>query len=89
MDGTHLYITACECQALLEQYRKGVNERVRLRTHIILLLAEGYSWALIAGVLCCSTRTIARWRSRVESEGISTVLGPTPPPASRLVLCQS
>lgn len=35
---------------------------MRLRAHIILLLAQGYSWALISAVLFCSTRTIARNR---------------------------
>ncbi len=56
---------------------------MRLRAHIILLLAEGYSWAVIAGVLFCRTRTIARWKSRVECDGISEVLGAPPPEASR------
>jgi hypothetical protein len=65
MEG-HLRITARERQALLEQYRHGATTRVRLRAHILLLLAEGYSWALIAGVLFCSTRTLARWKARVE-----------------------
>jgi putative transposase len=83
MDEEHLRITARERQALIEQYRKGANCRVRLRAHIILLLAEGYPWALIAGVLWCSTRTIARWKSRVESDGISVILGPPPPTAAR------
>jgi putative transposase len=84
MDGDHLRITARERQALLEQYRKGANCRVRLRAHLLLLLAQGYSWAVIAGVLFCSTRTIARWKSRVESEGISAVLGPASPSTARL-----
>jgi Homeodomain-like domain len=79
-----LRITARERQALLEQYRKGVNPRVRLRAHTLLLLAQGYSWALIASALFCSTRTIARWKRRVETEGISAILGPPVPPASRL-----
>jgi hypothetical protein len=57
---SHLHITVYEREALLEQYRTGVNPRVRLRAHILLLLAEGHSWAVIAGVLFCSTRTIAR-----------------------------
>ena len=43
MDREQLRITARERQALLEQYRKGAHERVRLRAHIILLLAEGWS----------------------------------------------
>jgi hypothetical protein len=49
MDKEHRRITARERQALLEQYRKGANARVRLRAHILLLLADGYSWALIVG----------------------------------------
>jgi len=83
MDKEHLRITARERQALLEQYRKGANERVRLRAHILLLLADGYSWAMIVGVLYCSTRTIARWKRRVEEEGIAVALG-TPLTAARL-----
>jgi transposase len=74
---SHLRITARERQVLLDQYRKGVNTRVRLRAHILLLLAQGYSWTTIAGVLFCSTRTIARWKTRVETEGIRTVLAPS------------
>jgi putative transposase len=81
---SHLRITAHERQALLEQYRTGVNTRVRLRAHILLLWAEGYSWAVIAGVLFCSSRTIARWKSRVELEGITAILRPAPPAGSYL-----
>src|SRR5213592_1594342 len=81
---SHLRITARERQALVEQYRKGANTRVRLRAHMLLLLAQGYSWATIAGVLFCSTRTIARWKTRVEREGISVVLGSSGPPAAGL-----
>lgn len=78
-------MTPAHRQALLEQYRKGANPRVRLRAHILLLLAEGYSWAVIAGVLFCSTRTIARWKTRVETEGLgAAVLGPSLPPAAGL-----
>ncbi len=51
-------VTPTEHQALLEQYRKGSDPRVRLRARIVLLLAQGYSWAVIAGVLFCSIRTI-------------------------------
>ena len=74
MESHHLRITAYERQALLEQYRKGVSTQVRLRAHILLLLAEGYSWAVIADVLFCSSRTIARWKRRVELVGVSTIL---------------
>ena len=61
-----------------------MNPRVRLRAYILLLLAQGYSWALIASVLFCRTRAIARWKRSVETEGIRAVLGPPVPPASRL-----
>ena len=84
MESHHLCITAYERQVLLEQYRKGVSTQVRLRAHILLLLAESYSWAVIAEVLFCSSRTIARWKSRVELTGVSAILRPAPPPDARL-----
>ncbi len=62
----YLRITARERQALVEQYRKEVNPRVRLRAHLLLLPAQGYPWALIAGVLFCRTHTIARRKKRKE-----------------------
>jgi Homeodomain-like domain len=55
-----------------------------LQAHILLLLAEGYSWAVVAGVLFCSSRTTARWKSRVAMEGVRAVLKPSPLPGSRL-----
>jgi len=73
-------MTFAQRQALMEQYRKGGDPRVRLRAHIILLLAQGYSWAVITVVLFCSTRTIARWKTRMEIEGRGAILGPTIPP---------
>ena len=70
---SHLRLTGYERQALWEQYRQGVSTRVRLRVHLLLLLAEGYWWAVIAGVRFCSSRTIARCKSRVELAGVSAV----------------
>ena len=84
MESHDFRITAYERQALLEQYRKGVSTQVRLRAHILLLLAAGYWWAVIAEVLFCSSRTIARWKSRVELAGVSAILRPAPPPGARL-----
>ena len=81
---SHLRITARERQVLLDQYRKGANTRGRVRAHSLLLLAQGYSWTTIAGVLFCSTRTIARWKTRVETEGIRTVLAPSLPASAWL-----
>jgi putative transposase len=77
-------MTPVQRQALVAQYRKGADPRVRLRAHIVLLLAEGYSWAVIAGVLFCSTRTIARWKARVETEGVGALLGAAGTPTSGL-----
>jgi putative transposase len=71
-----LCMTPAERQAVLEQYRKSRDPQLRLRAHIVLLLAEGYSWALITAVLFCSTRTIARWKARVQDEGVASVLVP-------------
>jgi putative transposase len=83
---SHLRIRTRERQVLLEQYRQGVHSRVRLRAHILLLLAQGYSWALIAGVLFCSTRTIARWKTHVETQGVQAVLSSSPQASPWLAL---
>jgi putative transposase len=45
-----------------------------LRAHIILLLADGHPWSLIAKLLLCSTATIARWKDRFESGGVDALL---------------
>src|SRR3954470_24315274 len=54
---------------LLAVCRKGTDPQARLRAHIILLLADGHGWAVIAAVLFCSTATIARWKRRFEAGG--------------------
>jgi transposase len=46
---------------------------MRLRTHIILMLADGYPWSLIGSVLYCSSRTINHCRRRFESGGIEAL----------------
>ena len=80
----HLRITPAQHQALVAQYRQGAAPRTRLRAHIILLRAQGYSWARIASALFCSTRTIARGKARVASAGVSAGLGRPPRPPPRL-----
>ncbi|HMB04281.1 MAG TPA: helix-turn-helix domain-containing protein, partial [Isosphaeraceae bacterium] len=47
-------------QALLDRYRKDRDPEVRFRAHILLLLADGYTWATVATILFCSSRTIVR-----------------------------
>ena len=58
-------LSAHERNTLLDYYRGAAPAEVRLRAHLILLLADGYTWATIAAVLFCSTRTIARWKVRL------------------------
>ena len=38
---------------------------------------ENFSWSLIAAVLFCSPRTIARWKRRFERGGIDALYGQT------------
>ena len=59
MEGT-IALGRAQRNRLLDEYRKGADPAVRLRAHIILLLAECYAWSEISQTLFCSTRTIAR-----------------------------
>jgi transposase len=62
--------------ALLGLYRQHPDSAVRLRAHIILLLAEGLTWSLIAAVLFCSSATIARWQKAFLSGGVQALQAP-------------
>jgi transposase len=62
-------------KTLLRHVRAGDDPQLRLRAHIILLLADGYTWALITAVLFCSSRTVARWKRRFEHGGVEALLG--------------
>jgi putative transposase len=64
--------------ALLDRYRKDPDPEVRFRSHILLLLADGYSWAVVATLLFCSSRTIDRWVKRFHAEGVQGVSGHKP-----------
>ena len=68
-------------KALLHLYRRATDPQLRLRAHVLLLLAEGYSWALIAAVLFTSASTINRWRQRFLAGGLEAVVGPRRPRA--------
>jgi|SRR5579884_111101 len=61
--------------ALLELYRCTHDPQLRLRAHILLLLDQGQSWAVIATVLFTSTSTINRWRQRFLAAGLQAVVG--------------
>jgi putative transposase len=76
MDGS-IVLGPGQRKRLLEIYRGGKelhHSQVRLRAHIILLLASGNSWSLIESVLFCSSATIGRWKDRFERGGIDALL---------------
>lgn len=72
---TSIRLTAEDRKALLDYYRRDPDPQVRLRAHILLLLADGYNWATITAVLFTSPDTIARWKGRFERGGVADVLG--------------
>jgi putative transposase len=76
MDGS-VSLGRADRKRLLEFWRRSPDSAVRLRAHIILLLADGCTWATIAAVLFCSTRTIARWKRRFERDGLDALAGET------------
>ena len=68
-------LTVDDRNVLLDHYRRDPDPQVRLRAHILLLLADGYAWVTIAAVLFTSPDTIARWKGRFERGGVGEVLG--------------
>lgn len=60
---------------LLEVDRRDADPEVRRRAQIVLLLADGWVWTTIAAVMFCSSRTVARWKQRYETEGIYGLTG--------------
>src|SRR5687767_3933359 len=84
MDGDSIVLTRGQRNRLLELYRTESRPCVRLRAHILLLLADGYAWAMITAVLFCSSATVARWKSRFESGGVEALLDETRGRASPL-----
>lgn len=75
MDGS-IVLGRGQRKRLLDLYRgkEAHPAGVRLRAHIVLLLAERRPWSLIEQVLFCSTATIARWKTRFESGGGDALL---------------
>jgi putative transposase len=73
MDGS-IRLRPAERKALSEERRRGTDPDCRLRAHILLLLDDGHSWALIAAVLFTSSSTINRWRRRYLGGGLDAVL---------------
>src|SRR4029079_7924566 len=63
---------------LLDRYRTDPEPEVRFRSHILLLLDDGHSWATVAALLFCSSRTIDRWVKRFHAEGMEGLGGHKP-----------
>lgn len=53
-------LTADECATLLDHLRRHPDPQLRQRAHILLLLADGYTWALIGAVLYCGGSCMSR-----------------------------
>jgi transposase len=70
-----IQLTDDERNTLLDYYRSDPDPQLRLRVHIILLLAAGYTWAVVAAVLFCSRRTVARWKKRFQQGRVEALLG--------------
>jgi transposase len=78
-------LSTAERNTLLAYYRCPYHDSaLRLRAHIVLLLADGYAWATIAAVLYCSSRTIARWQDRFAPGRLDALLGLPRGPRSRV-----
>ena len=73
MDGS-IQLRAEERKVLLQQVCRSTNPERRLRAHLLLLLADGWAWSVIVGVLYTSTSTINRWRQRFLAGGLAAVL---------------
>jgi transposase len=73
-------LSAQERKTLLDLYRHATDRAIGRRAHILLLLADGYTWATIAAVLFVSTSTIARWQQRFRDAGLDCLAGQRPGP---------
>jgi len=74
MDGS-IALAPKDRKILLEMYRKSFDPAIRLRAHVVLLLADRYAWNQIAAMLFTTPRTISRWKKRFEREGVDAVFG--------------
>jgi transposase len=78
-----LSLRAAQREKLLSCYRRHPDASVRLRAHILLMLADGHTWSTIGAVLFVSSSTIARWQHRFEDQGLDGLISPLRVPRSR------
>ena len=72
MDGS-IRLRADERKTLLDVVRRSTDPQLRLRAHIIVLLADGVAWSLIVTVLYTSSATVNRWRRRFQRDGLDAL----------------
>jgi putative transposase len=68
-------LSAAQRKALLDLYRHGTDPEVARRAHIVLLLADGFPWAVITAALFTSASTLARWQQRFQEGGLEALTG--------------
>jgi transposase len=68
-------LSAHERKALLDLYRHDTDPTRTHRAHLLLLLADGWTWDNITAVLFTSPSTIARWQQRYQEAGLEALLG--------------
>src|SRR3979409_185629 len=72
MPSTSLVLTTDQRAALETRGRSGRGRAAAARrARVILLLAEGCSYAAIATMTGCSSRTIALWKQRFATDGLA------------------
>lgn len=80
-------LTAVERQALTELTRRGTAKARDLRRAQALLLADrGQTDAAIGDTVGVSPRTVARWRERAATEGVSQAIVDRPRPGAPRLL---
>jgi putative transposase len=75
MEGS-IHLRTTERKTLLQVVKAGSTHEQRLHAHVLLLLADGWTWVTIAAVLFTSSSTINRWRQRFLAGGLAAVLDP-------------
>ena len=69
---TPFILTADQRQALETRMRSGRGRAdAARRARVLLLLAEGCSYATVADRTGCSSRTIALWKQRFLTDGVA------------------